>query len=544
MATITDLIPYYDTADGLFRNLSTLPAGDIVEITPTVKFSGTVILDSSTDVFSVAREEIRVADNYILLNDKYTTAVDEAAGFAHVRSGTGTTDTGAAGGFASGTTVTTTGAATFSTGDYVLVTGAAKEVNNGLYEVATHAANVLTIQTAGLEPGFESSFTTDASDTGYTISGVNIFVIRFKADGSGVQIGTASTGNITYSDLASTTSTTLQTAYDNDVDGGDATITTNATDGAVVIAGNQKFQVTATNGLDVDTVVDIDLTGSMTVDGAQAVQFGNGTAISTFTVDATGAVSLDAGAASNFTVDGGNLVLNTTTSGEVLVDGIDGVEINSSGGAIDIGNDADAQAINVGTGAAARTITIGNNTTTTAIEMNVGATGQAAAWKLDDGTTDFLTLDTQAVAGEGQSLDVDVFLDYEEPGGITATANGAIAPGELVTFDSAGTVKLADANTGTTSDAMVAGAAKLAIADAADGHIYTQSGTLVPMKFSGAPAGGDVGELVYLDNTAGQAIVGPPAIGGPTVIMILGVLQESGVNPAKVLFQPMLSGKA
>lgn len=544
MATITDLIPYYDTTDGLFRALSTLPAGDIVEFTPTVKFSGKVVLDASSEVFTVSREEIRVADNFILLNDKYTTAVDEASGFADIRSGTGTTDTGAAGGFASGTTVTTTGAATFSPGDYVLITGAANEENNGLYEVSTHAANVLTIATAGLEPGFETSFVVDAADTGYTISGVNVFVMRFKADGSGIEFGTGNNGNITYYTLATTLYTTLHLAYKNDVDGGDATITTDATDGAVVIAGTEKLQVTAAGGLDVDTLVDIDLTGSMTVDGAQPVQFGSGTAVSTFTVDTSGVFSIDGVGASNITTDSGNLVLTSTTTGEVLIDGIDGVEINSSSGAIDIGNDADAQAINIGTGAAARPITIGNNTTTTAIELNVGATGQAAAFKLDDGTTDFLTLDTQSSGGEGQSLDVDVFMDYEEPGGITKTAGANLLAGELVTTNSSGQVVLADANTGTTSDAMVAGAAKANTSSGNPGHIYTQSGTEIPMKFAGAPAGGDVGKIVYLDNTPGQAIVGPPAIGGPTVIMILGILQESGVNPAKVLFQPMLSGKA
>jgi len=44
---------------------------------------------------------------------------------------------------------------------------------------------------------------------------------------------------------------TLQTVYDNDVDGGDATITTNATDGSVAIAGTESLKVSATNGLSV-----------------------------------------------------------------------------------------------------------------------------------------------------------------------------------------------------------------------------------------------------------------------------------------------------
>jgi hypothetical protein len=111
-------------------------------------------------------------------------------------------------------------------------------------------------------------------------------------------------------DLSISQIITLQRAYDNDADGGDATITTNATDGAVVIAGTQKFQVTATGGIDLDTIFDMD--GS------------------TFDVNATGAASIDASAASNFTVDGANLTLSTTTSGDVIVSAADDVDIDGT----------------------------------------------------------------------------------------------------------------------------------------------------------------------------------------------------------------------
>lgn len=97
-------------------------------------------------------------------------------------------------------------------------------------------------------------------------------------------------------------------------------------------------------------------------------------------VSGTEAISLDAGAASNFTVDGAGLTLATTTSGDVAVssaalvdiDGAGAVSINSSGGAINIGNDADAQNINIGTGAAARVITIGNQTAGTRVDYQAG----------------------------------------------------------------------------------------------------------------------------------------------------------------------------
>jgi len=105
---------------------------------------------------------------------------------------------------------------------------------------------------------------------------------------------------------------TLQRAYDNDVDGGNAIITTNSTDGAVVIAGTEKLQVTATGGFDLDTGFDMDGSGP-------------------FDVDITGAVSIDADSASNFTVDGAALTLSTTTSGTVTVDGASGVILDGNG---------------------------------------------------------------------------------------------------------------------------------------------------------------------------------------------------------------------
>lgn len=111
-------------------------------------------------------------------------------------------------------------------------------------------------------------------------------------------------------DISNIGTTTLQIAYDNDADGGDATITTNATDGSVVIAGTESFQVTATGGIDLDS--DFDQDGG------------------SFDVNVTGAASIDADSASNFTVDTADLTLNTTTSGDVNVTAADAVDIDGT----------------------------------------------------------------------------------------------------------------------------------------------------------------------------------------------------------------------
>lgn len=74
------------------------------------------------------------------------------------------------------------------------------------------------------------------------------------------------------------------------------------------------------------------------------------------------------------------VAINTTGIGDITLDSddmlfldADGVlELNSSGGAISIGNDADAFAIGIGTGAAQRVVTIGNATGTTSVIINAG----------------------------------------------------------------------------------------------------------------------------------------------------------------------------
>lgn len=62
-------------------------------------------------------------------------------------------------------------------------------------------------------------------------------------------------------------------------------------------------------------------------------------------------------------------------AGSVDVQATGAVTIDSSGGAISIGSDADAQPINVGTGAAARKVTVGNVTGATEVEVNTGTVG-------------------------------------------------------------------------------------------------------------------------------------------------------------------------
>lgn len=113
---------------------------------------------------------------------------------------------------------------------------------------------------------------------------------------------------------------------------------------------------------------------------ARAIGIGNSAAAHILTIGSTtGAASLTLQSGT------GSISLTSTGTGDITIDSddtllldADGVlELNSSAGVIGIGNDADAQSINIGTGAAARIITIGNITGATAVNINTGTAGSA-----------------------------------------------------------------------------------------------------------------------------------------------------------------------
>jgi hypothetical protein len=303
-------------ANGYHRSIE---ASDNLQIGATVEFQSDVSIAGSltaTNVVSITSEELRVADNHIFLNDGYTTAVAQTAGLVANYLPIATTDTVAATGFTAGVpatsnpTVNTTGSATFAVGQFILITSANEEANNGLYEVLTHTGTTLTIRGVGttgtVEDFTEDQFTTDTTVAG-SITRVTLSILRAGTDGIW-ETASGSTTGLSFTDTTAG-STTLQQAYDNDADGGDATITTNATDGAVVIAGTEELRISATGGLNVDTQADFDVT--------------------VFDVlMSSGGFSIDGAALSNVSVTGGNLQLDTITSGDVDINSAAGVLVD------------------------------------------------------------------------------------------------------------------------------------------------------------------------------------------------------------------------
>lgn len=127
---------------------------------------------------------------------------------------------------------------------------------------------------------------------------------------------------------------------------GEVTLT-DAGDGEVTISisGASSLQAAYDGGATIDTTG-----GGFTVNGDGYVDMGySGTDLSSFNVGAD-------------TID---------------IQAVGAVAINSSGGSLSIGNDADGYAINIGTGAAARNISIGNTTASTDVQI-LSATGNIA----------------------------------------------------------------------------------------------------------------------------------------------------------------------
>jgi len=334
-----------------------LTSGASMIIDGNLTVRGTTITENTS--------QLMVADNHIFINAGYTTVAAQTGGLVVNYLPTSLTDTVAATGFVAGVaavsnpTVKTTGTATFSVGQLIQISGASKPSNNGLFEVLTHTGTTLTIRGIGttntVEDFTDYQFIADTTVAG-TITRVTISVLRAGTDGVWETAAGASTG-LTFVDLATGATVTLQVAYDNDVDGGNATITTNATDGSVVIAGTESLWVTATNGINLDTQFDFD-----------------GTVFDVLMT--SGGFSIDGVGASNVSVTGGNLTLSTITSGTLFITAV--AALTASGTAVSIDGTAASYFKTTGANLTLQTVTSGTLAVTSAGAVNID--GAAASY--------------------------------------------------------------------------------------------------------------------------------------------------------------------
>jgi hypothetical protein len=165
-------------------------------------------------------------------------------------------------------------------------------------------------------------------------------------------------------------------------------ITTSGAEGNVQISGDQKLIVDASGGvqidngaLDVNSSVDVDLTGGFAVDGAQAVAFGSAAAVASYSIDTSGAFSVLADAASSVRVDGANLTMQTATSGDIITNSVGDYDIlavnmdANLSGALEIDAAAASNITVAGADLALSTTTSGEIDLTSAglMDMNAGA---------------------------------------------------------------------------------------------------------------------------------------------------------------------------
>ena len=149
-------------------------------------------------------------------------------------------------------------------------------------------------------------------------------------------------------------------------------------------AANEKFDMYNAQGTAADAIRIKALNGGLTFDAGTSIALTSTDALTL--TDGTATLSLGGTGATSIT---GAASINLASTGAV--------RLNSSGGAINIGEDTDTGAINIGSGASARTITVGNNSSTllglnaATIDLNAGAGGvdidSAGAVAIDTSST-------------------------------------------------------------------------------------------------------------------------------------------------------------
>jgi len=213
--------------DGQAGNPSLDTAQDI-QITASPEFAsllltGDLVVQGSSILAQL--ETIELEANWISQNLGYATAVAVTGGrvinylptaTADATTGAGVVTPGVLG--VSDATITTDGAATFALHDIVMISGSDNDgENDGLFEVLSHAANLLTLrgQLTPTVEGFSSGqLVANAGDLGMAITKITVAADRCGTDGRFEAAAGSATG-LAYSDylLASDIGTGVQ-AYD------------------------------------------------------------------------------------------------------------------------------------------------------------------------------------------------------------------------------------------------------------------------------------------------------------------------------------------
>ena len=455
------------TLRGLNPTIDYLKITTPFEVGNDVKVGGDLTVNG--DIVSKGQQNVIVQDPILDLGLGNTTTSATAGGFtvtmnraAGFTAETVTTFVAGVGGASAPTFTVSGGSSALAAGDLVAISGADDAGNDGLYVVQGVAAGVVTIKgTGGTAPSGSVPFAQTqfkaASSQNASVYKVDIAAAVF-ADGTASfkdpaggtwakgTFVTAYAANAVESDFTgngdydTAAQTSLQEAYEVG-----NTITTSGAEGNVTIAGDQKLVVSASGGLqvsggvlDVDTSVDVDLTGAFAVDGAQAVAFGANTAVASFAATATGnveltaggkldmaatgAVEIDAGSASYIKATAANLTVEASGAG--ILDLKSGTEVQVStalfdvnaSGAVEIAAGAASSMLVTGGDLLIQTITSGELDLTSAGLMDVNAGAD-----LDLDVTGKMELDASGLF----SIDGGAASNVTAQGNLSLQAQGA-----------------------------------------------------------------------------------------------------------------------
>ena len=491
-------------------------------------------------------------------------------------------------------------------------------VTNANLNLKTFTSGTLAISSAGLLD-VDAAANLDLDVTGsmdLLSSGA------FSIDGTGASNLSATSGNLTVSTI---TSGDLILSAAANIDADAVAVTVDASSGiSLDAAAASNFSVagaaltletTGSGNVDINSAGDVTVDGAgLSLDGTAASNFtvtGNNLTLSTvtsgelaissagllnidaganadvdvtgnFELDATGFISLAAAAASDLTVAGANLTLETTTSGDVVITSAATLDLN----AVDLdadfsGNvtiDSVGFTVNNAGGSINATggfgiITTGTNdvylTSGRYLDLDAdsnilvdSANGFISLDAVDDSnftvTTGDLTLST-ATSGDIfiNSADLLEFtadkakfastpVEFGSHAGVSVVLGESISVGLVGCFQNAsGSPKFYKAaNNDASDDKRICVGVVQEVGNIGDSVLAaTVPGTLVPMTFTSGPAAANIGQPVYL-GTAGEVTLTAPTASGTTVFRVGYLASGSAVNGLySVLFAPQFIAK-
>ena len=346
--------------------------------------------------------------------------------------------------------------------------------------------------TAGTSTGNTLQQAYDTGDGTITLDASGDFVVELdNATGDVFQV-ISSTGGADSLTLTSTGANAMSLAADVTTLSLDSTDTTNLTMTAND-AGTKTLTIAATNGGAGVAALDVDADGAVTIDSGTTLGIGTAAAAQTITVgNSTGAtaVNLQSGTAGinlndgvgQFDMDGAGAI-STSAVTTIDLDGSGAISINSSGGAINIGNDAVAQNILIGTAGARSVVALGNASAASTLVRGVAITETAEEdfnmnLSANDASarTMSITVSNIGVGTATLEIDVDETIEINSSAGTINLGNDAVAQAiNIGTGAAARTITIGNV-TGATAINANLGSAGMTWADSG-GTLMTLDGT-------------------------------------------------------------------